>query len=545
MFNWKDFERTKHIISHVGRTRYRDQWGQHHVFARPVSLLDWAHFLKEDLGYLTLVDILGYDHGPDAQGPRFELIYHLLNMETHQRANLHLRVEEVEVIPSLRGFFSNADWLEREQFELLNLRFDYQPLPLLLPQGQTVFPLRKTAKKAAWPLEPALRPPALRFNPNKSEAPYPEESYVWKHFGLGSPTTRGNFEWLVCLDPQTVVDSEVRIGYHHQNFEKLLEQKDFLQVLQLVDKINVGAAPTYSVAWAKNIEESYRIKLPERGQAIRTVVLELARIAEHLTVLFEVTLSLELEEYRLFLNAREKIYELFERYCGHRQGLGCALIGGVREDLPNGWIVEYQDVANLLTKNLRVIHNSLVGQRKFRGALDGPAVNPQTVLQLGVSGPAMRAAGLNFDLRKSQPFYFYQDIDFDIPIGVTGTAYDRYLIRYEEIYQSFRIITQVIDNLPLGEVVSELYGHSYLDVLKLFRGMELPDMWHYSSLEAPSGEAGFNLLLGPELTPKRLKIKTPSFSLAQALGVFVRGLREEQLPSCLASLGIRQWEMDR
>jgi NADH-quinone oxidoreductase subunit C/D len=337
----------------------------------------------------------------------------------------------------------------------------------------------------------------------------------------------------------------VNIGFAHQGFEKLLETKDWLQVLQLVEKINLGAAPNYGIAWSKTLEDLLRIKIPERAQAIRIVALELARIAEHLTVIHDMTFALEMPEHRLFINAREKIYELIEKYCGRRQGLGLTRIGGVKEDLPHGWIVEYQAICEMVKKNLKAIHRSLFSQNKFRKNLGAGQVSAQTALQWGITGPAMRACGLNFDLRKSQPFYFYQDIDFDIPVGIHGTAYDRYLIRLEEIYQSFRIITQVIDNLPLGSIVSLELDLDYTGLKDYLSQSEIPRAWHYTGLESPNGEAGFLVKFNDNTTPYRVKIKTPSFPLVQALPSFVLGLQEHQLKSCLASLGIRRFELDR
>ena len=172
-------------------------------------------------------------------------------------------------------------------------------------------------------------------------------------------------------------------------------------------------------------------------------------------------------------------------------------------------------------------------------------MNAQSILQWGVSGPAMRAAGLNYDLRKSQPFYFYQDIDFDIPVGIHGSTYDRYLIRYEEIFQSLRIITQVIDNLPLGETVSELFNLNSYEILNHLTSLDHEDQWHYSAIESSSGESGFLAKFDVNKRPQRIKMKTPSFCIAQALPVFIKGLREEQLSATLASLGINRWEMDR
>ncbi len=544
MFSWKEFEKTKVLLSQD--PSYVDISGQHHVSIRPVNLLRWMEMAGEDLGFLTLVEIAGADltELPSREFD-FELTYHLLNMGTHQRLNLHVVFYATDIVPSIVSLFSNADWMEREQWEALGIHFTRPMTSLLLPVGQTNYPLRKSPIVTTWPMDNPINLPRIRKNPNKSEVPYPEEVHEWKKFDLLSKNSLGLFEWLVCFDPEKVVDSKVNIGFYHQGLEKLLENKEWQLALQLVDKINIGSAPSYSISWAKSMEDTLRIKIPERAQAIRIVFLELARIYEHLTVMHEMTFALKLEESRFFLNAREKIDELVEKYCGRRQGLGIARYGGVKDDLPHGWIVEYQNVCEVISKALRVIHNSLMGQKIFRDNLKGAEVSAQTALQWGVSGPAMRACGLNFDLRKSQPFYFYQDIDFDIPVGIHGTAYERYLVRYEEIFQSFRIITQVIDNLPMGEIINADFDKGYFAVKEFFENTELNQRWQYTGLESPNGEAGFLVMMNGSTTPYRVKIKSPSLPLAQALPHFILDIREEQLKSCLASLGIRQSELDR
>ena len=286
----------------MGGPRYRDDWGQHHLTIRPIDLLDWIKFLKEDLGFFTMTDIAARED---------EVVYHLLNMGTHQRLNLHLIVKKGEIIPSVVDYYLHADWMEREQAEMLNLTFDRKRASLLLPETQTNYPFRSESEIKDWPITFPSELPVLRYNPNKSEPPYPEESYQWKKYGLTSPETLGNFEWLVCFDPVNVVDSKVEIGFHHQGLELLLQNKDIFQILNLVDKINLSAAPHFSIAWTKAIEDMFRIKIPERAQALRIVRLELARIADHLTTLQAICFSSELSEYRLFINAREKVYELF------------------------------------------------------------------------------------------------------------------------------------------------------------------------------------------------------------------------------------------
>ena len=544
MFSWKEFEKTKMILTQD--QSYKDLVGQHHVFIRPVDLIRWIEMAGEDLGFLTLVEIAGVDLKDLASRTyRFELIYHLLNMGTHQRLNIHVCFDESESIPSIVDLFSNADWLEREQWEALGINFNRQMASLLLPKQQKKFPLRKDILTQNWTDDIAESMPIVKKNPNKSEAPYPEEVFIWKHYDLYSPYSLGLFEWKVCYDPDKIVNSMANIGFYHHGLESILAQKDWQHTLQIVDKINIGAAPNYGIAWAKTIEDLFRFKIPERAQAIRIVALELSRIAEHLTVMHEMTFALKLDENRLFINAREKIYELFEKYCGRRQGAGIARFGGVKEDLPHGWIVEYQAVCEVVLKSLRTIHRSLLGQRMFRENLQGAEVSAQTSLQWGVSGPAMRACGLNFDLRKSQPFYFYQDIDFDIPVGIHGTSYERYLIRYEEIFQSFRIITQVIDNLPMGPFLNPDMDKDYLGIQNYLRTIDLSSEWHYTGLESPNGEAGFLVKFNGTNSPQRIKIKTPSLPLAQALPLFIRNIRENQLQASLASLGIRQSELDR
>lgn len=541
MFNWKEFEKTKEILSHVGGKKYHDEWNQHHLVVRPNELLDWMEFLKEDLGFFTLAELTGIEKHQN----EYELVYNLFNMGSHQRLNLHLTCTKGEIIPSVISYYPHADWMEREQNELLNLSFNLSRPSLMLPENQKNFPLKKHASFSSWPADKEVPIPRLPYNPNKSEAPYPEESYIWKRFDLFSNATQGAFEALFCFDPVKLVDLKIKVGFHHQGLEYLFQSKDIFQLLELVDKINLSSAPNFSIAWAKTIEEMYRIRIPERAQAIRIVMLELARVADHLSVISSICGLATMDESKLFINLREKVYELFEKFSGHRHGIGVARIGGVKEDLPHGWIAEYQSMAEVLTKNLRIIHKSILGQAKFRELLDGDPVSAQSVIQWGVGGPAMRAAGLNFDLRKSQPFYFYQDIDFDIPVGIHGTAYDRYLIRIEEIFQSIRIITQVIDNLPLGEYVAPMFSKNILELHSVFQSLEKPREWHYSALETPNGEAGFQVKISDDLKPERIKIKTQSYLLAQALPVFLTGLTEGQLPVGITSLGLSRWEMDR
>ncbi len=543
MFNWSEFEKTRNVLAEAGKSVYSEALAQHHLELRPKDLLRWIELASDDLGFLVLLDITTIDHGQTLP-LRFELIYLLLNMGTHQRINLHVHFSEDETIPSIRKYYPHAAWSEREQAEMFKIHFQ-EELPPLFISGESHSPLRKDCELRSWSYHEEKPLPQLPFNPNKTEAPYPEESWNWKKYSFLSPETMGNFEWRVCFDPQKIVSSQVEIGFHHQGWEKNLESMNWLQVLHYVHRIHEGASPHYSIAWVKTLEEMMAVRVPERSQAIRIIMLELSRIAEHLTVLHEMCYALRKDEHRIFLNAREKIYELFEKYSGHRQGYGVARLGGVKEDLPHGWIVEYQAVATILHKVLPLVNNALTSQNDFRDSLGGEGVSAQTILQWGVGGPAMRAAGVNFDLRKSQPFYFYHEIDFDIPVGIYGRTYDRYLIRLEEVFQSLRIVTQVVDNLPLGATISENFEGKTSEILQKMAEMDPPVRWHSSSLETPNGEGGFSLLAGKGWKLERVKLKTPSFVLTQALPSLTLGLRENELRAAVASFGLRRSEIDR
>jgi NADH:ubiquinone oxidoreductase subunit C len=252
MFSWKEFEKTKLILAQD--SSYFESAGQHHITIRPVNLLRWVEMAGEDLGFFTLVEVAGVDlSDSDETLYPFRLTYHFLNMGAHQRLNIHVRFDIDEIIPSIVGVFSNADWMEREQWELLGIKFNRAMKPLILPRGQEIFPYRKNASKIDWPQDVPEAIPPLRFNPNKSETPYPEESYIWKTFHLHSSQTKGLFEWKACFDKNRLVDSAVDIGFFHQGLENILTTKDWIQSLFLVDKIQYGVSPNYAVAWAKSL----------------------------------------------------------------------------------------------------------------------------------------------------------------------------------------------------------------------------------------------------------------------------------------------------
>lgn len=535
MFSTAEFRRMSNVLREGRVLLALENAGHFHLHLRPTELLGWVELLLEDLGFLTVSEVVVVDHLGERVKHRFEVVYQFLNMENHQRLHLHVHASLGEVIPSLVEFYPHAEWHEREQAEMFGLTFGAQRPALLLPEGSLNHPLRRDFEGGEWPLQENRELPRVPINPNRSEAPFPEESYRWKEFGILSPETKGDFSWQVCFDPETAVASRAEIGNYHLGIEKIFEKKTLEQILRSVDSLNPLCAPTYGILWARLIEEFHGCEIPERAQAIRMILLELSRIGSHLTLLSRMTSKLSYSEARLFIDCREKIFEVFEGLTGHRQGFGTLRFGGLSADTPNGWIIQYQRTSQELTKMLSLLRDFFVAKLDFRHRLQGPALTAETILRYALTGPTMRAAGLNFDLRKSKPFYFYQDVDFDIPVGVEGKMYDRFLILLEEIFQSLRIVDQVADNLPLGEV--------WTDPSEVFA--KRPAGFTSLSLEAPNGELGIGLQLSADATIRRIKFSTPSFNLAQGLTALSYGLSESQLPVLVEGLGIHRTELDR
>lgn len=534
MFDRNSYHKDSQLFSIVNK-QYMAAWDEHHIFCRPQDLINWVRVIKEDLNYLYFIEALVVTNPEEDKSFDFELDLIVANLESHQRLHLHVLFNKNEIIPNIVHFYPAALYALREQADLFDFKLE---IPL-----ETLFVSEKNRNifSSDWSLKEEthlFKAPVLPYNPNKSEPPYPQESWRWVHADLYSQNTLGKFEALYCFDPFKLVDVRVRLGSYFKGIEAELCQKDQRHITYLLEQVNHLAAPFYSGAWAINIEEIFNITITERAKALRIVLWELTRIAEHLFVIYEMCSLLKLNEYTFYLDAYERIGELLETLTGNASGQGMIIIGGINYDIPAGWIVEFQEFNKLFLKNIQVYHQRLLSNAKFRTLLTHSQVSSHAVLQYGVSGPNLRAAGINYDLRKSRPLYFYQDIDFDVPVGVKGTSFDRYLIRYEEVIQSSRIITQVLDNLPLGSIESSTEHVSS-------RLVTLTKEYHYSSLEAPNGETGIVYVQGEKGQIKRLKIKSPSLFLAQAMKEFLIGIDEKSIPVALASLGIREREMER
>ena len=380
--------------------------------------------------------------------------------------------------------------------------------------------------------------------------------------GPSHPTTHGVLRLLMELDGDTVTKCEPVIGYLHRGDEKIAENMTYNQFVPFTDRLDYLAPLANNVAYAITVEKLADITIPERGQALRVLICELARLSSHLLGLG--VFGMDAGAWTPFMytfTEREKLYDLFERLTGARFTTSYTRIGGVARDIPDGWLGRVSKFLNELPKTLKDVDNLLTRNRIFYDRTQGVGtISKEDALAFGLTGANLRASGVDMDLRRDKPYSGYEQYEFDVPIGTTGDCYDRYLIRMEEMYQSIRICKQVIANFPGGAVYAE-------DAKKIFappkdkvltsmeeliqnfmivtEGPNIPPGEVYFEAENPKGALGFYLVSKGGGVPYRLKIRAPSFCALSILSKMVPGHMMTDITVILGSLDFVMGECDR
>jgi NADH-quinone oxidoreductase subunit D len=357
------------------------------------------------------------------------------------------------------------------------------------------------------------------------------------NFGPAHPSTHGVFRMRMTLDGEVVVDMEPVFGYLHRGIEKLAEERTYTQVIPLTDRLDYLASMSNNLAYCLAVEKLAGISVPERAEYIRVIMAELQRIASHL-----IAVGSFLNDCGAFqtpmvymIREREKVLDLFDMVCGQRLTYNYMRVGGVSQDVPEefvpalnkflkempGWIDEYD---RLLKEN-----EILLARAKGVGILP-----KEMAINISASGPVLRGSGVQWDIRKADPYSVYDRFEFDIPTGLDGDCYDRYRVRIEEMRQSLRILKQAVNGLPKGEVRSE--------VPHLIRP---PAGEAYGHIEAPKGELGFYLVSDGSIAPYRFHVRAPSFINLTALSQMMRGWKIADAILIFGSIDICMAEVDR
>jgi NADH-quinone oxidoreductase subunit D len=390
------------------------------------------------------------------------------------------------------------------------------------------------------------------------------------NMGPSHPATHGVLRILLELDGEVITKADPDVGYLHRGDEKIAENMTYTQFIPYTDRLDYLAPLANNVAYALAIEKALGIheQLPPRCQYIRVMCAELARISSHLLGLGAFAMDTgAVTVFLLVFTEREKIYNLAEALTGARFTTSYTRVGGVMRDLPPGWTDQCRQFLDEFVVTLAEVETLLTRNRIWVDRLrDLGHISKEMAIDYGLSGPNLRGSGVNYDLRKNQPYLCYKDLEFDVPIGSVGDCYDRYLVRMEEMRQSVRILHQCLDKIPGGsdnktkEPVNVADGKVVLppkqkvmtkmeelihQFMLVTEGMNVPPGEVYFGHENPKGELGFYLNSHGGGVPYRLKIRAPSFINLSILGELMPGAMISDVPVILGSLDFVMGESDR
>ena len=381
------------------------------------------------------------------------------------------------------------------------------------------------------------------------------------NFGPQHPAAHGVLRLVLELDGEIVDRADPHIGLLHRGTEKLIEHKTYLQAVPYFDRLDYVAPMNQEYAFALAVEKLLGIEPPPRAQYIRVLYSEIGRILNHLLNISTYALDVgAMTPFLWLFEEREVLMEFYERVSGARMHAAYFRPGGVHQDMPAGLAEDILAFVERFPKAIDDTETLLTENRIFRQrTVDIGVITGEQALDWGFSGPCLRASGLPWDLRRSQPYDAYEEIDFDVPVGKHGDCFDRYLVRIEEMRQSLSIIRQALESMPEGPVMvddhkisppsrSEMKNsmESLIHHFKLFtEGYRVPKGETYTAVEAPKGEFGVYLVADGTNKPYRCKIRAPGFAFLQALDFMVRGHMLADVVALIGSLDIVFGEIDR
>ena len=367
----------------------------------------------------------------------------------------------------------------------------------------------------------------------------PTEEIMELQMGPSHPASHGTVKFNLKLDGEQVVACDVEVGYLHRAFEKMAEQGTWNQVVPYTDRLNYASPFINNVAYALAVEKLLGIEVPPRCQYIRVILSELSRLADHETCLGMGATELGAMTVGFLLNeARELIYDISEAVSGARVTVSYTRVGGVTNDFP----ADIGDRITAALKHTRALmadcDKLLTRNRIFVDRMQNVGVLSQAdAISFGITGPLLRATGVNYDVRKAHPYSGYDHFDFEVPLGSRGDNYDRFLCRFAEMEQSMRIIEQALKNLPDGPVrvkdprivlpeKREVYGsiEGLMNHFKLImEGVKVPRGETYHAVEGANGELGFYIVSDGSGRPYRVRVRPPCFLAMGALGQILQG----------------------
>lgn len=539
---------------------FRHENGDDVVILPKQSLLPLVAALKGQLGFDMLLDVCGVDYPRRAK--RFEVVYHFVSAGQGQRLRLKVALAENESIESITPVYKAADWFEREAWDMFGIQFSNHPnLRRILTHTEFKgHPLRKDYETDQ---QQALsRTMPIQFdNEDGKPGDVLDPKMVPINIGPSHPAMHGTLRLMAELDGEVIKRAAVEIGYLHRCFEKMAETHPYNQVIPYTDRLNYCSAPMNNIGYCKAVERLLQVEIPPKAQALRVILCELSRVIDHIIAIGTGVLDLgALSGFFHLFTYREKVYTLFERLCGARLTVSMTRIGGMAQDAPDGWIDEVYAFTKEMIQGINDIDAMFSNNKIFiERTKDITPVTAQEAIEWGYTGPLLRAAGVARDLRKSEPYYGYNNLNFDIPVGTTGDIYDRYQVRIAEMRESISIVQQVCKNMPGGDYTirdknivlpekKNVYGNIeglMNHFMLVINGLRPPVGELYDATEAANGELGFYLVSDGSANPYRLKVRPPSFAIYQSYPHVIRNHMISDAIACVASMNIIAGELDR
>ncbi|EJO69189.1 NADH-quinone oxidoreductase subunit D [Leptospira kirschneri] len=386
------------------------------------------------------------------------------------------------------------------------------------------------------------------------------EGHLLVNLGPSHPATHGILQNVIQIDGERIVEAESVIGYVHRCFEKLGERYTYNQFLVCTDRMNYVSTPLNNIGWILAVEKMMQVEVPDRVTYVRMIISELSRIIDHIicTGILGVDLGAFSGMLHLF-HHRENIYQIIEKLTGARLTTTFCRIGGLEKDIYPDFVKEVKLVCKGLKPAIEEFNSLLLKNKIFLGRTEGiGGISAENAIAYGYTGPNLRAAGVDWDVRKDEPYLFYDRVDFDVPIGEDGSVLHRSLVRMEEMRQSIRIIEQLVDGIPSGSWHADL-PHAYLpEKNKVYNNMEeliyhfkiimhgvkVPPGEYYMATEAANGELGFYIVSEGEKSPWRVHVRRPCFWYYQSFAELVRGGLLADSVATMSSLNVIAGELD-
>jgi NADH-quinone oxidoreductase subunit C/D len=544
-------------------------------------LREVASYLKSEIpqSFPFLYDITAIDERSRKKdngypSSHFTLVYHLFSFDRNSFIRLKGILPEGTLhAPSIADLWMNANWYEREVFDMFGIRFDGHPhlKRLLMPLSWEGHPLRKEHPARATEMGPFRLFPekedreqaALQFNPEEWGLKRQSEDadFMFLNIGPQHPGTHGVLRIILQLDGEDIVDAVPDIGFHHRGAEKMAERQSWHTYIPYTDRIDYLGGVNNNLAYLLSVEKLAGIQVPERAQVIRIMMCEFFRIASHLVWYGTFAQDVgQLSPVFYMFTDRERIFDVVEAVCGGRMHPNWFRIGGVAQDLPIGWEVLVKKFIDYFPAKLREYDKMVMQNVLFKARTVGIGIfTKQEAIEWGATGANLRACGMDYDFRKKIPYSGYENFQFDVPIAQNGDCYDRALVRVEEMRQSLRIIEQCYKNMPSGPYKSDhalttppVKKHTMKDIetlithfLNVSWGPVIPPGEAMVCTEATKGANSYYAISDGNTSPYRVRVRTPSFAHMQMLPYITKGYTVADLLSILGAMDYVLADIDR